>query len=169
MDTAQANLHKPESRILKSNLWKFFKILRVQANPLYCLLEASPIHYARIAIIDKADPEIRRWVTIRQFIRSLRRMPSSQRVYRLEIWCCTPSCEPRIYCHEVVNRQDLAVEQLIGRFREILAFHLLKARQQGTPLELTPEQVSRYRFKQRYLEELSQLIAEINEQLVKGN
>lgn len=49
MDTIQTNDHKQENYILKSNLWKLFKTLRAQANPVFSLLAASPIHSACIS------------------------------------------------------------------------------------------------------------------------
>ena len=58
MDSIQTNSHKQDNYILKNNLWKFFKTLRTQANPIYCLFVASPIAYAWVTIIDKMDSTI---------------------------------------------------------------------------------------------------------------
>ena len=85
MDSIQTNSHKQDDYILKSNLWKFFKTLRAQANPIYCLFMASPIAYAWVTIIDKMDSTIHKRISIAQFINTLKKMPSTSKYYRLSI------------------------------------------------------------------------------------
>ena len=77
METIQTDRHKQQDDYIhKSNLWKFFKALRVQANPVYHLLVATPINDAWITIFDKADSTVQKRISILQFIHSLKKMPS---------------------------------------------------------------------------------------------
>ena len=85
MDAIQNYSHSQENRILKRNLWKFFKILRAQANPIYGMLEACPINFAWITIIDKSNPANSKRIPISKFVGSLKKMPSTSKYYQLNI------------------------------------------------------------------------------------
>ena len=85
MDSIQTNSHKQDNYILKSNLWKFFKSLRVQANPLYCLLVASPIDTAFVEIVGRGDGVRYRRLSVAQFMASLTKLPTKQVAYNINI------------------------------------------------------------------------------------
>lgn len=165
MDVIQTNCHKGENYILKSNLWKFFKALRAQANPIYCLLVASPIHYAWITILDKSDPTSQKRISIAQFVNALEKMPSTGKYYQLSINLWSSSQDK--YTHNIVHQSDLSIEMATNILPYIVAFHCMGAAVQGSRLELTPQTIQRYKFKERYLEELKnifeQCIDAINE------
>lgn len=158
MDTAQATIHKGESYILKSNLWKFFKTLRVQANPLYCLLVASPVDVAWITIASRDGGGERR-VTIAQFILSLKKMPTTGKVYELHIRLLGDTTERTL---SATRLADLSVEVAALLLPEIIAYLCYYYIQRGERLELTPEVIKHYKFKPRYLEELRLLFERAN-------
>lgn len=164
MDTARANDHKGEKYILKSNLWKFFKALRAQANPIYCLLVASPIDYAWISIHDKADPANQRRITISQFINSLKKMPSTNKRYRLSIRLYDTSAPEadRNSIYEATCPHHLSIELVCSLFSLIVSFHCVEAAERGDNFELTPQVIGRYKFKARYVEKLQTIIDNFN-------
>uniref|UniRef100_UPI004056BFCF hypothetical protein n=1 Tax=Alistipes sp. TaxID=1872444 RepID=UPI004056BFCF len=161
MAIAQAIIHKGESRILKCNLWKFFKTLRVQANPVYCLLVASPIEVAWITISGHEGGGERR-VSIAQFILSLKKMPTTGRVYALQIKLLG---EPSERTFSATRLTDLSVEATARLLPELITYLPYCYRQRGERLELTPEIIKHYKFKARYLEELQPLFRRANEDL----
>lgn len=161
MDTAQATIHKGESNILKSNLWKFFKTLRVQANPIYCLLVASPVDMAWITIASREGGGERR-ITVAQFILSLKKMPTTGKIYQLHIRLLSEGVEQTL---SATRLSDLSVEATAMLLPEIIAYLCYYHRQRGERLELTPETIKHYKFKPRYLEELQLLFGRANYEL----
>ena len=101
MDAIQNYSHNQENRILKRNLWKFFKILRAQANPIYGMLEASPINFAWITIIDKSNPTNSKRIPISKFVGSLKKMPSTSKYYQLNI-----------LANEIIYINELSIENV---------------------------------------------------------
>lgn len=162
MDTLQPNDHKRECPILKSNLWKFFKTLRVEANPIYGLLAASPAACAWIAILRREGGGGERRITIGQFLATLKKMPSTGYQYRLQIQL--PQGIFTASCLSELNVE--AVGELLPKLILTLCHY---HRQQGERLELTPSFISRYNIKQRYLEELKPLFEEAERILNREN
>lgn len=160
METIQTNHHKRENCILKSNLWKFFKTLRAQANPIYCLLVASPIHYAWITILDKSDSASQKRISIAQFVKAHKKMPSTRKYYQLSINLWSEAQDK--HTHNITYQCDLSIEIATAIFPDIVAYHCMEAVRQGTCFELTPQTIQRYKFKERYLEELKNIIEECN-------
>ena len=176
MDTIQEHQQRQENFILKSNLWKFFKSLRVQANPIYCLLMASPIHYAWITIFNKIDPNKQKRLTISQFVNSLKKMPSGNTYYQLNIHLYSPISENLTIEKSLQNKQiyeanyqhELSITTVEGLLCAIVAFHCMEAIKKGERLELTPEIIQFYKFKTRYLEEMDKLIKQCNDSILKN-
>ena len=165
MDAIQTNHHEGENYILKSNLWKFFKTLRAQANPIYCLLVASPIHYAWITILDKSDSASQKRITIAQFVHALKKMPSTGKYYQLSInlW----SYLQDKHTHNIIYQSDLSVEMATAIYPDLVAYHCVEQMQQDTRLELTPQTIQRYKLKARYLDELKTIIQQCNDAIEK--
>ena len=168
MDSIQTNSHKQDNYILKSNLWKFFKALRAQANPIYCLFVASPMRYAWISIHDKADSANPRRITIAQFVNSLKKIPATDRHYRLAIRLYDPSTD-RSSTYEATLLHDLSVELLREIWPSMIAFHCEEATRQGACFELTPQIIGHYKFKTRYIEELQENINNYNKSKTTKN
>lgn len=164
MDAVQTNSHKQDYYIRKSNLWKFFKTLRVQANSIYCLLVASPIHYAWINISDREDSTNKQRISIAQFVNSLKTMPSTDKHYQLSIQLYDPSAPSanRRSTYVAILQHELSLERVCGMLPSIMAFHCEESAVQGIPFELTPQTVGHYKFKSRYIEELQTIIDNYN-------
>ncbi len=103
MDAIRNYSHSQENsnRILKRNLWKFFKILRAQANPIYGMLETCPINFAWITIIDKSNPMNSKRIPISKFVGSLKKMPSTSKYYQLNI-----------LANEIIYIDELSIENV---------------------------------------------------------
>lgn len=164
MDSIQTNSCKQDNHILKSNLWKFFKALRAQANHIYCLLVASPIHYAWITIIDKFDATIQKRISITQFVNSFKKMPSTDKYYRLSINTYDLETSRRI-TFEATLQQELSLEDVTALFAAIIANHCVEARGRGERFELTPQVMLKYKFKARYIDDLQPIILECNSRI----
>ena len=158
MDTVCTSGHKQEY-IRKNNLWKFFKALRAQANQIYCLLVASPAHYAWITILDKEDPAIQRRISISQFVNSLDKMPSGGKYYGISV----NTYDVEACCRQefvVQYRRELSVEGIV-------AYYCAEAAGRGEPFEITSQTVRHYKFKSRYVAELKAIVAQCNSLLIK--
>lgn len=169
MDTIQTNDHKQKNYILKSNLWKLFKTLRAQANPVFSLLVASPVHYAWITISDKSDPTIQERISIAQFVNALKKIPSKDKYYLLSINLFLHTSEEHkgIYTYNAVRRDELSVDIVKTLWPDIVAYHCAEAIKRNERFELTPQTIKRYKFKARYLDELKLLIEQCNAALEK--
>lgn len=148
--------------ILKSNLWKFFKSLRVQANQIYCMLVASPIHYAWITIVDKKDSSVQQRITIAQFVKSLKEMPSAGKCYKLGINLYLNNTQSSF---EAACLSELSVEIVEGLFVGIVSYHCKEWKDSGKLLELTPQTIQHYKFKQRYIQDLQTIVEQCNASL----
>lgn len=111
MDAIRNYNHIQENRILKRNMWKFFKVLRAQANPIYGMLEACPINFAWIAIVDKSNPANSKRIPISKFVGSLKKMPSTSKYYQLNI-----------LANEIIYINELSIENL----KSVLADAIIK-------------------------------------------
>lgn len=149
--------------ILKSNLWKFFKSLRVQANQIYCMLVASPIHYAWITVVDKKDSSVQQRVTIAQFVNSLKEMPSVGKCYKLGINLYLNKTK-RSY--EAACLSELSVEIVEGLFVGIVSYHCKEWADSGNRLEFTPQVIQHYKFKLRYVQDMQTIIEQCNASLI---
>lgn len=169
MDTIQTNNHGSQELILKSNLWKFLKTLRVQANPIYCLLVAAPISYVWVTIIDKSDPTSQKRISIAQFVNALKKIPSKDKYYLLSINLFLHTSEEHkgIYTYNAVRRDELSVDIVKTLWPDIVAYHCAEAIKRNERFELTPQTIKRYKFKARYLDELNLLIEQCNAALEK--
>lgn len=161
METTPTGTHKQDHYILKSNLWKFFKALRAQANPIYCLLAASPMRYAWISIHDKADAAAQRRITIAQFVNSLKKIPATDKHYRLSIRLYDPSTD-RSSTYEATFLHDLSVESIREMLPSMIAVHCEEGARQGVPFELTSQIIGHYKFKTRYIDALQSIITRCN-------
>lgn len=168
METTPTGNHKQDHHILKSNMWKFFKALRAQANPIYCLLAASPMRYAWIAIHDKADSANQRRITIAQFVNSLKKIPATDKHYRLSIRLYDPLTD-RSSTYEATLLQELSVELMRKMLPSMIAFHCEEGARLGEPFELTPQIIEHYKFKMRYIEELQEIINNYNKSKTTKN
>lgn len=166
MDSVQTNSHKQDKYILKSNLWKFFKTLRAQANPIYCLFVASPIAYAWVTIIDKMDSTIQKRISIAQFINTLKKMPSTSKYYRLSINTFDIDMDSK-QSVEISLQHELSPEVVTRLLPAIIANHCIEAYSRGERFELTPQIKSHYKFKARYIDELQQIIGQCNKAIIK--
>lgn len=166
MDSIQTNSHKQDNYILKRNLWKFFKTLQAQANHIYCLLVASPISYAWITIIDKMDSTIQKRISIAQFINTLKKMPSTGKYYRLNIYTYHIDSGQR-QLFEASRLPELSLEVTSQLLPGIVALLCIEAHSRGERFELTPQIKSQYKFKARYVEELQQIIEQCNQAIIK--
>ncbi|MBE6197027.1 MAG: hypothetical protein E7137_08100 [Rikenellaceae bacterium] len=161
MDSIQTNSRKQDNHILKSNLWKFFKTLRAQANPIYCLLVASPISYARITIFDKSDSAVQKRISIAQFINSLKKMPSTGKYYRLSL---------NTYNIEKGNKQifeasllhELSFDVAAQLLPAIIAYHCVEAQGRGERFEMNDSIRKQYKFKEKYIYELQLIMEQCN-------
>lgn len=169
MDIIQTNGHKQENRILKNNLWKFFKALRAQANPVYSLLAATPIHYAWITIVDKSDSVSQKRIPISLFINSLKKMPSKDKYYLLSINLFSHTSEESkgVYTYNAAYREELSVDIVRNLWPDLVAYHCAEAIKRNERFELTHQTIKRYKFKARYLDELNLLIEQCNAALEK--
>ncbi len=165
MDTVCTSGHKQDEYIRKNNLWKFFKALRAQANPIYCLLVASPAHYAWITILDKEDPAIQRRISISRFVHSLGKMPSGGKYYGISVNTYDVECCRQEFV--VQYRHELSVEAFVAQFRGIVAYHCAEAADRGETFEITTPTILHYKFKARYVEELREIVAQCNSLLIK--
>ena len=145
--------------ILKSNLWKFFKSLRVQANQIYCMLVASPVDYAWITVVDKNNSNDAWRVSIAQFVGSLRTMPSVGKYYKLNINLYLNQKET---CFEAACLPELSVATVEGLFVGIVAYHCKECANRGTRLSLTPQVLQHYKLKKRYIADLQAIIDQCN-------
>lgn len=164
MESIHTETRNREIYIHKSNLWKFFKTLRVQANPIYCLLVASPLHYAWITIVEKSDSTVQKRVTISQFVQNLKKMPSTNKYYRLGIRLHCPVQEQH-NCksvYEALCLGDLSVEMVVRHYAAILWYHCEESAKKGERFELTPQIFKEYKFKARYIGELEKLLEQYN-------
>ena len=149
--------------IFKRNLWKFFKALQVQANQMYCLLVASPIHYAWITIINRTEHTIQKRITIAQFVKYLTKMPSSEVFYQMSI---------NLYggkIFEAKSISDLNIKKIETLFLDLIAYHCVESIKQGKRLELTPRTIRHYKFKARYIEDLKTIIEQCNNMITENN
>lgn len=144
--------------ILKSNLWKFFKSLRVQANQIYCMLVASPVHYAWIVVVDK-NSNLSRRISIAQFVGSVRTMPSVGKYYKLNINLFLNGKET---CFEASELQELSVERVEGLFVGIVAYHCKDCADRGVRFGLTLQVLQQYKLKKRYVADLQAIIDQCN-------
>ena len=169
MDSIQTNSCKQDNHILKSNLWKFFKALRAQANPIYCLLVASPVHYAWITISDKSDPTIQKRISIAHFVNALKKTPSKDKYYQLciNLFSHTSDKHKGIYTYNAISRDKLSVDIIKTLWPDIVAYHCAEAIKRNERFELTLQTIKRYKFKARYLDELKLLIEQCNAALEK--
>ncbi len=160
MDIAQAVIHKQDSHILKSNLWKFMKALRAQANPIYCLLVASPISMAWITIIDRLDSTSQKRISVSQFVNALKKMPSEDKHYQLSIslW----SELQGKYLFEAAHLSTLSVETMREIFPAMIGCLCADAAQREERFELTPPIIQHYKFKARYIEEINAIVEQCN-------
>lgn len=169
MDSVQTNICKQESCILKCNLWKFFKALRVQANPIYCLLVASPVQYAWITIVDRENVGNQRCISIRQFISYYKNKSVNDKSYRLSInlYYLDSNIKDGRHIYEVTYRKELSVDVMRVLFPAMIAFHCAEAMSRGVQLQLTPQFIKYYKFKMRYIDEIQSIIERCNEAITQ--
>lgn len=161
MDSIQTNSHKQDNYILKSNLWKFFKTLRAQANPIYCLFVASPIAYAWVTIIDKMDSTIQKRISIAQFINTLKKMPSTSKYYRLSINTYDIDMDSK-QSVEISLQHELSLEVVTRLLPAIIANHCIEANRRGERFEMNDSIRKQYKFKEKYIDELQLIMDQCN-------
>jgi hypothetical protein len=167
MDNIQLNNSRCENRIHKSNLWKFFRTLRVQANPIYCLLVASPVSHARIIINGRSGIVAPRIIAISKFINSLSKMPSKDTYYTLSISVryLTNNDIQAQGNFEAVHLSELSIDNIKTYFPSIVAYHCAEAKKNGESFDLSPQNIQRYKFKSRYIKELQEIVLQCNQLL----
>ena len=166
MDSVQIQTHKGENYILKTNLWKFFKTLRAQANPLYCLLVASTIDIAFVEIVGREDGVRHRRLSVAQFIAQLGKLPTKQVDYHMNIKVWGDDGED---LWSATTREHLSVED-VTELLPAMIMHLCRSSAvQGRTFMLTPEVISHYHFRQRYIEELELLVLNCNARIASEN
>ena len=160
MDTIHLNSCRDGNIILKSNLWKFFRALRVQANPLYCLLVASPVNYARVTLYDRKGLSASKVFTVSKFINSLSKMPSKGYRYSLSINLYYPK-EDGLWqegVYEASHLGELSVDLIKAHYSAVVSYHCLQYQKEGKIFELTPSVIGYYKFKLKYIKELQEII-----------
>ena len=166
MDAISLDRCRDEKRILNSNLWKFFRALRAQANPIYCLLVASPVAYAWVTVFDKAGISAPKIVSVSRFINSLSKMPSKEKYYSLSISLYHLSnSNSNILGKDIYRAEhlcDLSVDLIKTNLLSIIAYHCAEAISRGERFELNPSTISYFKFKLRYVNELKQLVQQCN-------
>ena len=167
MDNIQLNNSRCENRIHKSNLWKFFRTLRVQANPIYCLLVASPVSHARIIINGKSANVAPRIITVSKFINSLNKMPSKDTSYTLSISVrYLTNNDIQAQCSfEAAHLSELSIDIIKTYFPSIVAYHCAEAKKNGESFDLSPQNIQRYKFKSRSIKELEEIVLQCNQLL----
>lgn len=166
MDSIQTNSHKQDNYILKSNLWKFFKSLRVQANPLYCLLVASPIDTAFVEIVGRGDGVRYRRLSVAQFVASLTKLPTKQVVYHINIKVWGEDGEA---LWSASRREHLSMD-VASELLPAMIMHLCRISvAQGRTFVLTLEVINHYHFRRRYIEELELLVLNCNARIASEN
>ena len=166
MDGIQTNSHKQDNYILKSNLWKFFKALRAQANPLFCLLVASPIDTAFVEIVGRGDGVRTRRLSIAQFVASLTKLPTKLVAYHISIKVWGEDGEALWYAS---RREHLSMD-VASELLPAMIMHLCRsAASEGHTFVLTPELINHYHFRRRYIEELELLISNCNARMASEN
>ncbi len=166
MDSIQTNSHKQDDYILKSNLWKFFKSLRVQANPLYCLLLASPIYTAFVEIVGRGDGVLYRRLSVAQFVASLTKLPTKQVAYHISIKVWGEDGEA---LWSASRREHLSMD-VAAELLPAMIMHLCRsAASAGHIFVLTPEVINHYHFRRRYIEELELLVLNCNARIASEN
>ena len=166
MDSVQTQTHKGENYILKTNLWKFFKTLRAQANPLYCLLLASPIYTAFVEIVGRGDGVRHRRLSIAQFVAQLGKLPTKQVAYHINIKVWGEDGE---VIWSATTREHLSVE-VATELLPAMIMHLCRTSAvKGHTFVLSPEVISYYHFRQRYIEELELLVSNCNARIASEN
>ncbi len=175
MDTIQTNDHKQENYILKSNLWKLFKTLRAQANPVFSLLAASPIHSAWIVMYKKDNHGDFQRITVSEFVDNLKNIPNVNTLFKLGIRLYYPANQ-RISCgggyngyheFEAQYRHELSSETVIGLFPNMVACLCKEASKSGDEFALTPDVVRQYRFKPHYMDDIAVIVSQCNEAIRK--
>lgn len=159
MDSVQIQTHEAESYILKTNLGKFFKIMRVQANSLYCLLVASTVDVAFVDIVGRGDGVRHRRLSVAQFIAQLSNLPTKQVAYHFNIKIWGDDGEE---LWSATSREHLSVEDVTELLPAMIMHLCRNSAIQGRTFMLTPEVVSYYHFRQRYIEELEHLVLNCN-------
>lgn len=164
MDRIHSDSHKRGDYVLKTNLWKFLKTLRVQANPIYCLLVASPIHCAWVTIIDKEESASQKRIAIAQFVNLLKKKPSTNKRYCLSValYHISDDAPHTSNIYEAVERAELTVETFTRLYPAILAKHCVEAHKRGERFELSPQTILHYKFKARYIDELQPMVERCN-------
>lgn len=166
MDSVQTQNHKGDNYILKTNLWKFFKTLRAQSNPLYCLLVASTIDVAFVEIVGREDGVRHRRLPIAQFIAQLGKLPTKQVAYHLNIKVWGEDGEA---LWSATTREHLSVE-VATELLPAMIMHLCRsAASGGHTFVLTPEVINHYHFRRRYIEELELLVSNCNARIAREN
>lgn len=160
MNTIPVESPKQEIYILKSNLWKFFKTLRAQANLIYSLLIASSIQHAWITILDTMDTTRQKRIPISQFIYFLKKMPSQHKHYQLSIclWSLTDNTTQDKYIHEIAFLHELSINNIKPLLSNMIAYHYVVALKQGYRLEMSQQFLQSYKIKARYQQELQDII-----------
>jgi hypothetical protein len=166
MDSVQTQTHKGENYILKTNLWKFFKTLRAQANPLYCLLVASTIDVAFVEIVGREDGVRHRRLSIAQFIAQLGKLPTKQVAYHISIKVWGEDGEA---LWSASRREHLSMD-VAAELLPAMIMHLCRsAASGGHTFVLTPEVINHYHFRRRYIEELALLVSNCNARIASEN
>lgn len=166
MDSVQTQTHKGENYILKTNLWKFFKTLRAQANPLYCLLVASTIDVAFVEIVGRGDGVRHRRLSIAQFVAWLSKLPTKQVAYHINIKVWGEDGEA---LWSASRREHLSMD-VAAELLPAMIMHLCRsAASEGRTFVLTPEIINHYHFRRRYIEELALLVLNCNARIASEN
>ena len=166
MDSIQTNSHKQDNYILKSNLWKFFKTLRAQSNPLYCLLVASPIDTAFVEIVGRGDGVRYRRLSVAQFVASLTKLPTKQVVYNINIKVWGEDGEA---LWSASRREHLSMDVAAGLLPAMIMHLCRSAASGGHTFVLTPEVINHYHFRRRNIEELELLVSNCNTRIASEN
>ena len=159
MDSVHTQARKRENYVLKTNLWKFFKSLQVQANHLYCLLVASPIDVAFVEIVGRSDGVRWRRLSIAQFVAQLGKLPTRQVAYHLNVKVWGDDGET---IWSATSREHLSMEVATELLPAMIMYLCCTSVARGRRFMLTPEVISFYHFRRRYIEELELLVSNCN-------
>lgn len=174
MATSQQGIITHGDRIIKNNLRKLFKILRAQANPVYSLLVASPVHVAWIERCSEGNDCPPQRFSIARFIDSIQESGSDRTPHKLSIELYYPVYKSITnrggvfgwHTYEANYRNELSSDILISLFPYMVAYLCKKAAIRGEVFSLTPSVSRQYHFKPHYLDEIGIIVSQCNEAIL---
>lgn len=164
-----SGVNELDSLVLKCNLWKFLKVLRAQNPPAYKMVIGAPITAIWIEMWDKKSGEVIATLSVAQFVKELRSLPTKGVAFRVHF---------RTYQfsqHTIDGQQSSGESVWTATHREHLTVdvfpHLLAyvcyehLQTKASSFELDREKILHYALARKDVMVLAPMIAEYNELL----